>query len=230
MESIIFLLVFFACVVSVVKQSFNPWWLSLVWYVLLSAFLLYVGPIATEQSKVQFNAWIHDRHVMQDMAALVSIDAILLIAYVTMMLMSPSRRLRVIYGRGMLAVYPGLLVVPALFYLLIYTIFALPGVSFDAITYTFAGLPIVLWLVSIGVKRVAPLTDFRLEILLISSLFMTLCGLITTVDTSITYPPIAGSGNLWAWVAGIGVFVLLLLVGLLWYRYKWRVGGHRCSS
>lgn len=155
----------------------------------LGARSLFVGmtwPLAIEQSKMQIAAWIADQKLMLDMAVLLSIDVALTMLFCVHHVdlktsEHVSRRKWVFFI--FLKYFPGLLVFPVLFSVLVMTIFLLPGVSFQVVAWVLAVVLLVLTPVfTYGLRWLLPERPIRLELLFLVEVLLGLMGIIGTVN------------------------------------------------
>lgn len=120
-----------------------------------------------------------------------------------------------------LNIYPGLLLLPVLYFVLAQLFYALPGVSFNTISYglaiaVFIFFPLLSW----GFTKLLPEEDLRLEILFIVNLIVCMIGLITTVNGETAYAPVEQAFNIKAILFAVALFLVLFIIGFLWNKYK----------
>jgi hypothetical protein len=99
--------------------------------------------------------------------------------------------------------------------------YALPGVSFNTISYglaiaVFIFFPLLSW----GFTKLLPEEDLRLEILFIVNLIVCMIGLITTVNGETAYAPVEQAFNIKAILFAVALFLVLFIIGFLWNKYK----------
>ena len=189
---------------------------------------LFVGfswQFAAEQSKTAIASWLSDRELMQDIAVLMTLDVALQMAYclmaVNLMNSGPLKR-RTILVYKLLRLFPGIMVFLVLFSLLVSCVFAFPGVSFPLISWCMAAAVLVLLpLAVLGVRKLLPEKEIRLELLFLSNALTAVLGVIATVNgttasegvDSVDYPATA---------AVFGIVLLGAALGFLLYRIKSR--------
>ena len=189
---------------------------------------LFVGfswQFAAEQSKTAIASWLSDRELMQDIAVLMTLDVALQMAYclmaVNLMNSGPLKR-RTILVYKLLRLFPGIMVFLVLFSLLVSCVFAFPGVSFSLISWCMAAAVLVLLpLAVLGLRKLLPEKEIRLELLFLSNALTAVLGVIATVNgttasesmDSVDYP---------ATIAVIGIVLLGAALGFLLYRIKSR--------
>lgn len=189
---------------------------------------LFVGfswQFAAEQSKTAIASWLSDRELMQDIAVLMTLDVALQMAYclmaVNLMNSGPLKR-RTILVYKLLRLFPGIMVFLVLFSLLVSCVFAFPGVSFSLISWCMAASVLVLLpLAVLGVRKLLPEKEIRLELLFLSNALTAALGVIATVNGT-TASESVDSVDYPATVAVIGIVLLGAALGFLLYRIKSR--------
>ena len=159
-----------------------------------------------EQSKTQIAAWIADQKLMLDMAVLLSVDVALTMLFCvhhvdlkTSEHVSRRKWMFFIF----LKYFPGMLIFPVLFSVLVMTIFMLPGVSFQVVAWVLAIL--LLFLIPVltyGLRWLLPERPIRLELLFLIEVLLGLMGIIGTVNGRTA-------------VAGFNSFDALSLLGVI---------------
>ena len=149
METLVLVMMILVCFSFVLKQTFHGVKEIMIISVLVAFFVGMTWPLAIEQSKTQIAAWIADQKLMLDMAVLLSIDVALTMLFCVHHVdlktsEHVSRRKWVFFI--FLKYFPGLLVFPVLFSVLVMTIFLLPGVSFQVVAWVLAVVLLVLTL------------------------------------------------------------------------------------
>ena len=189
---------------------------------------LFVGfswQFAAAQSKTAIASWLSDRELMQDIAVLMTLDVALQMAYclmaVNLMNSGPLKR-RTILVYKLLRLFPGIMVFLVLFSLLVSCVFAFPGVSFSLISWCMAAAVLVLLpLAVLGVRKLLPEKEIRLELLFLSNALTAALGVIATVNGT-TASESVDSVDYPATVAVIGIVLLGAALGFLLYRIKSR--------
>ncbi len=177
MESLIYLLIIMVCFNFLLKQTFRKWWSVITIAIIAALFSGFMWHFAIEQSKSQIAEWLSDTSLMLDVAVILSIEVFLHIAFC----ISACDKSSLIYR--ILRWFPGVLIFPVLFFLLTALIFSLPGVSFAAIAWLFAG--VVLILIPLGrilLVRLLPEEEIRLEVLFMTNVLIAVLGIIATVN------------------------------------------------
>ena len=222
MEYILLILIIFIFINTILKLTYWKWWQSVIFGFICGAFVLLTYPYAISQSKTELAGYLNNPKIMQDMAVLVTIESIIYIGFCFLAMQQ-------MYGRRIkrwvkpLYWYPGILVLPALFYILTNTIFSFPGTSFTTITYTLAALVAVLFpLLSIGMRWLLPEKELRLEVQFLISLFVTIIGLMSTENGNTVYSAISEPLDIKALLIALGAFLFFFVIGYGWSKIKWR--------
>ena len=222
MEYIVAILIVFIIINSAIKLTFWKLLQAFLFSAVCAIFVIIVYPYAITQSKVQIMSYLNNVQVMQDITVLVTLESVLCLGFC-------FAALRAIYGRKpkkwvtVLYWYPGLLIFPALFYVLTNEMFLMPGVSFKTITYaTATGIFLLIPVISLFIKWLLPERELRLEIHFLVSLFVAIVGLITTVNGNVVYEATQEPLNIKALIVALGLFAGLFIMGFLFNKYKWQ--------
>lgn len=205
----------------ILKLSFWKWWQTIIFGLVCAAFILWVQQYAILQSKTQINDYLVNRTALQDTAVLVTIESVICFAFCFVALQELfgrkiKRSLMVLYW------YPSLLLFPVLFYILTQSIFSLSGTDFSTVSYIMAGAIFVLIpLISYGLKYIFPEKELRLEVHFLVSLFVTILGLLTTVNGNVTYAAAEETINFKALGLSIAFFATTFVIGYAWSKIRW---------
>lgn len=223
MEYIILILIIFIFINTVLKLSYWKWWQRVIFGAACGAFVLIVYPYATTQSKTQLSDYLNNTQIMQDMAVLITLESAIYLTFC-------FSAMRQLYGRRIkrwvkpLYWYPGILVFPALFYVLTQMMFSFHGVDFSLIAYSLAGCVFVLFpLLSAGIKWLLPEKELRLEVQFLVCLFVTIIGLISTENGHTVYSAVNETLDVKALLSAVVISVLFFAIGYGWNRLKWRI-------
>ena len=223
MESVVLVMMILVCFNYILKQTYRK-----VYSVAFSAIAcaLFVGlmwPYAIEQSKSQISDWLANSALMLDIAVILTLEVAVQMAFCVLSAhIQTSGKVKpiTIWVYRVLRWFPGVLIFPVLFSLLVSAIFALPGVSFSLIAWVLAAIVfIVIPLAAWGVKWLLPEKEIRLELLFLSNALIAILGVIATVNGQIA---VAGISDV-DWKALGGVVSLLtcgLALGIIAYRIK----------
>lgn len=223
MESVVLVMMILVCFNYILKQTYRK-----VYSVAFSAIAcaLFVGlmwPYAIEQSKSQISDWLANSALMLDIAVILTLEVAVQMAFCVLsahIQTSGKAKPITIWVYRVLRWFPGVLIFPVLFSLLVSAIFALPGVSFSLIAWVLAAIVfIVIPLAAWGVKWLLPEKEIRLELLFLSNALIAILGVIATVNGQTA---VAGISDV-DWKALGGVVSLLicgLALGIIAYRIK----------
>ena len=168
MEIIVDILILLILLQTALKLSLWPrWWPRLAFVFITGCAIWLSSDYAASMSKPRIEAWLHDVSVVQDIAAVCLIDALLC-------------RLRW---------YPGLLILPAAFLLLARIFFAMTGFDFHLLALSLAvAVGMLLLLLSIGFTRLLPPPGDRTSLHLLLTLLLCLSALLATQQSVTVYP------------------------------------------
>lgn len=223
MESVVLVMMILVCFNYILKQTYRK-----VYSIAFSAIVcaLFVGlmwPYAIEQSKSQISDWLANSALMLDISVILTLEVAVQMAFCVLSAhIQTSGKVKpiTIWVYRVLRWFPGVLIFPVLFSLLVSAIFALPGVSFSLIAWVLAAIVfIVIPLAAWGVKWLLPEKEIRLELLFLSNALIAILGVIATVNGQTA---VAGISDV-DWKALGGVVSLLicgLALGIIAYRIK----------
>ena len=223
METLVLVMMILVCFSFVLKQTFHGVKEIMIISVLVAFFVGMAWPLAIEQSKTQIAAWIADQKLMLDMAVLLSVDVALTMLFCvhhvdikTSEYVSRRKWMFFIF----LKYFPGMLIFPVLFSVLVMTIFMLPGVSFQVVAWVLAIL--LLFLIPVltyGLRWLLPERPIRLELLFLIEVLLGLMGIIGTVNGRTA---VAGFNSFDA-LSLLGVIAIVIVgmaIGCGYYRIK----------
>lgn len=218
METVVMVLMIVVCFNYLLKQTYRK-----TYFVLFSALVaaLFVGlmwPYAIEQSKTQITDWLNNPDLMRDTAVILSFDIILQMSYCMLaanMMTTGVVKHRTLWLYKFLRWFPGIMVYPVLFSILVATIFSFPGTDFSTISWTLAAIIFVaIPAGAYGLKWLLPEKELRLEILFLCNALIAILGVVSTVNGQTT---VAGQNEV-SWMALAGLLALIAggaIVGLL---------------
>lgn len=225
METVVVVMMILVCFTYMLKQTNRK-----IYSVLFSATLsaLFVGlmwPYAIEQSKTQISDWLADTALMLDMAVILTLEVAIQMAYCLLAAhLQTSGQVKSLQLRiyRLLRWFPGVLVYPVLFCLLVSAIFTWPGVSFSLIAW---GLAAVVWVaVPLGswmIRWLLPEKEIRLELLFLANALIAVLGVIATVNGRTAVVGISEVD--WSALGGMAALLLLgFVAGMITYRVKWK--------
>ena len=221
MTTVVLILMILVCFNFLLKQTFVTRNVLAITTLVLGIFAALMWQVAIEQSKII--DWLHDTALMRNIAAILSIDVVVQLTFCIFTVRSAGSqgntlRSRII-AKGLLF-YPGFIIFPVVFALLVQLIFLTPGVSFTLVS-TSLGVAI-LFAVPLGrmaLRVILPESDLRLEILFLSNVLVALVGIVATVNGETQNAPV----NTVDTASLIGFVVLLFIggvIGFMWNRWQ----------
>lgn len=223
METVVLVMMIVVCFNYLLKQTWRK-----PFYVAFSAVVcaLLVGlawPWAIEQSKNQIAGWLADSALMLDLAVLLTLEVALQMTFcIVAAHIHTAGRVKpsVVWIYRLLRWFPGLLVFPVLFSLLVAAIFALPGVSFPLVAWSLAAVvAVVIPLGRWALKLLLPEKEIRLELLFLANALIALLGIIATVNGRTAVAGVTAVD--WPALGGVMSFVAAgLLLGVAVFRIK----------
>lgn len=223
METVVLVMMILVCFNYILKQTYRK-----IYSVVFSAAVcaLFTGsmwPYAIEQSKSQIPVWLSDSALMLDAAVILTLEVAVQMAFCVLaahIQTSGKVAPRTIWAYRILRWFPGVLIFPVLFSLLVSVIFVLSGMSFPTVAWSLAGtVLVVLTGGTYGMKRLLPEKEIRLELLFLSNALIAVLGVIATVNGRTA---VAGISDVdWTALAGVILFVVVgLIFGTLSYKIK----------
>lgn len=177
-------------------------------------FVILMWPYAIEQSKTQIADWLSDNQLMLDTSVVLTLEIVLQMAFCLLAVhvanYSPVKK-RMMVAYRLLYWFPGVLIIPVLFFGLTQAIFSFPGVSFKLIAwlfglFVFVVIPLGRWLI----RWLLPEEDLRLELFFLTNALVAILGIIATVNGRTA---VEGVGVVdWSALTGC---VVLFLVGAI---------------
>ena len=149
-------------------------------------FVILLWPYAIEQSKTQIADWLSDNQLMLDTSVVLTLEIVVQMAFCLLAVhvanYSPVKN-RMMVAYRLLYWFPGVLIIPVLFFGLTQAIFSFPGISFKLIAwlfglFVFVVIPLGRWLI----KWLLPEEDLRLELFFLTNALVAILGIIATVN------------------------------------------------
>lgn len=223
METVVLVMMIVVCFNYLVKQTFRKAYFVAVSAVVCALFVGLAWPWAIEQSKNQIADWLADSALMLDLAVLLTLEVALQMTFcVVAAHIHTAGRVKpsVVRLYRLLRWFPGLLVFPVLFSLLVAAIFALPGVSFPLIAWSLAAIvAIVIPLGRWALKHLLPEREIRLELLFLANALIAILGIIATVNGRTAVSGVTTVD--WMALGGVTTFVAAGgLLGMAVFRLK----------
>lgn len=220
MDTIIWLLIILITLNFLLKQTFWTWKANLCTAIAAAAFAMLMWRYAIQQSKTQIADWLNNPALMLDTSVILTAEVALQMAFCLLSVhvanMSPIKK-RTRWMHRALYWFPGVLILPVLFWGLTQLIFALPGISFKAVAGGFALfvliiLPLGRWLM----LKAMPEPDSRLEFLFLANAMVAILGIVATVNGQTAVEGVSSVD----WGAFIGCVAIFLAGGacglLIW--------------
>ena len=220
METVVVILLILVCFNFVLKQTFHSW---KEWLGISAIIFLFVGmmwPYAIEQSKSQIASWLSNQSLMLDTAVILTIDVVIQISFclLTVKIQTATKIGRFTrWYYHFLEWFPGILVFPVLFCLLVVTIFAFPGIRFQTVAWSLgATLFMATPLLAFGLRWILPEEEIRLEVLFLCNILTALLGVIATVNGRTA---VLGTTEVDGWALA-GILCMLLIGGIIGYAWR----------
>lgn len=223
METVVLVMMILVCFNYVLKQTYRKIYSVLLSAAVCALFVGFMWPYAIEQSKSQISGWLADSSLMLDIAVILTLEVAIHMSFCILSArIQTSGKVKpiTIWVYRILRWFPGVLIFPVLFSLLVSAIFALPGVSFSLVAWLLAA--IVFIAISFGcwvLKWLLPEKEIRLELLFLANALIAILGVIATVNGQTA---VAGISEVdWSALGGIVVLLIFGLAGgVIAYRIK----------
>ena len=186
MDTIVLILILLTAFNFLLKQTF---WKPVAMGAaagIATIFVILMWPYAIEQSKTQIADWLSDNQLMLDTSVVLTLEIVLQMAFCLLAVhvanYSPVKK-RMMVAYRLLYWFPGVLIIPVLFFGLTQAIFSFPGVSFKLIAwlfglFVFVVIPFGRWLI----RWLLPEEDLRLELFFLTNALVAILGIIATVN------------------------------------------------
>ncbi|MDE5687493.1 MAG: hypothetical protein K2I18_02565 [Paramuribaculum sp.] len=185
METVVMIIMLLVGMSFVLKLTCHSWAGIAALSILSAAFVGFANGFASQQSKTRIADWLGRPELMLDTSVLLTVDIFIQIFFCVLM----ARKLAGTLGRkGNIALqtalwFPGLLIFPVLFSLLVEVVFAMPGVDFGVIGWSTAAFLLMLMpLAAIGLKWLLPEVELRIELMFLINLLIAALGVVATVN------------------------------------------------
>lgn len=220
MDTVVLVLMVLVLFMTGLKLSFTRLWQTVAIAAVCALFIVLAWPWAIQQSRNEIAEWLANQQLMLDTSVVITLEVIWQMAYCLLagkLFYEGVVSKKTIWVYRILRIFPGILIFPILFYMLVQAVYASPGVEFSTVAYVLAAavfviLPAFAWLF----KFLIPEKDLRLEILFLCASLVLIMGIIATVNGTTNFK---GSDPI-EWGA-LGAFVVLtILCGIVGYlRY-----------
>lgn len=225
METVVFIIMLLVCFNFTLKQTYAKNIQLISTTIICALCIAFSWPLAIEQSKTQIADWLNNTGLMLDTSVLLSIDVILQMAFCMLAAHlyskeNVSKKTLCIYR--LLKWFPGVLIFPVLFSMLVGVIFTFPGNSFSLIAGLFAlvivmSIPLLRYLLLL----IIPEKDLRTELLFLSNALTMILGIIATVNGKTA--AVGKSEIDWGALGGLIIIIMAgAFVGMIirFYRLK----------
>lgn len=223
METVVLVLMVFVCFSFMLKQTWRKLRSVAVISLVAAVFVGMSWPYAIEQSRTRISDWLADTDLMLDIAVVLSIEVILQISFCMLaahISFSGSLKKRSVTAYRILRWFPGLLVFPVLFCILVYAIFFFPGVSFPLVAWSLAaGILVLIPSGSLLLRRLLPEKELRLEILFLTNAIIAVLGIVSTVNGSTS---VCGVSDVdLSALAGVSIMTVAgIILGIMLFNLK----------
>lgn len=211
------------CFNFMLKQTYSKRWAVAVTTIACALFVGNMWPYAIEQSKTQIADWLSNTELMLDTSVILSIEVCIQMAFCMLavhMMTGGIAKPATLWAYRILRWFPGILIFPVLFSMLVALIFAFPGKSFSTVAWVMAAAVFVLIpLGTIGLRKLLPEKELRLELLFITNAMTAILGVVATVNGRTAVNGISEVN----WAALAGIIVLIIggtAIGLVLRRFK----------
>ena len=220
---IINILIIFILINTILKLSFWKLWQTLIFAGIVMFFLWEMYFYAINQSQITIENMLNNSKILSDITVLLTIESMVCIGFCFLALRSFFLNKESKWYK-ILKWYSGLLVFPALFYVLTQCIFFFSGVDFPLITIILA--IIIFIFISVGsycFQKFLPEQDFRLEIHFLTSIFITILGLVSTANGQIIYVSESEPIQFKTLIITFLLFLSLFFLGFLINKFYWKI-------
>lgn len=223
MKTVVLVMMILVCFNYILKQTYRK-----IYSVVFSATVcaLFTGSMwtsAIEQSKSQISVWLSDTTLMLNLAVILTLEVAVQMTFCILsanIQTSGTVKPLIIWGYRALRWFPGVLIFPVLYSILVSVIFVMPGTSFSLIAWSLAAVIFLTFLLGTYImKRILPEKELRLELLFLSNALIAILGVIATVNGRTA---VAGFSEVnWAAFAGMCVLVVAGFIGgIVMYKIK----------
>ncbi|MDO4881581.1 MAG: hypothetical protein Q3983_09890 [Capnocytophaga sp.] len=220
---IINILIIFILINAILKLSFWKFWQTLIFGLIVVFFLWEMYFYAINQSQVTIDNMLNNSKILSDITVLLTIESMVCMGFCFLALRSFFLQKESKWYK-ILKWYSGLLIFPVLFYVLTQCIFYFSGVDFQLITIILATIVFVfIVLGAYAIRKLLPEQDFRLEIHFLTSIFITILGLISTADGQIIYKSESEPLNLKVLALTFLLFLCLFFLGFFINKFYWKI-------
>ena len=205
MYTLVIILMVLVCINFVLKQSWHKWQSVLAHAAAAAMFTGLMWPVAVRQSRSQIDVWLSSPDLMLDTSVIITIEVIIQISFCMLsvnIMNSGKLKPAAVWSYRVLRWFPGIMIFGVLFSILVYLIFAFPGVSFPLVAWSaaaavFAAVSGGAWLM----RLFFPDKESRLEMLFLTN---ALTGIVAVIATVNGQTAVTGVGEMdWPSLAGV---------------------------
>ena len=223
METLVLILMTIVCFNFLLKQTYRKKRSVITISIVSALFVGLMWPYAIEQSKTQIADWLANQSLMLDISVILCIEVILQISFcilaIQVLTTYPIKK-RIFNIYRFLRWFPGILIFPILFSILVALIFSFPGTSFSLIAWGLAG--VILILIPVGtlfLRWLLPAKAVRLELFFLTNTLIAILGIVATVNGRTAAKGVSEIN----WKAFIGIIIILIvgaLLGIIFRKIK----------
>lgn len=223
METVVLVIMILVGFNFVLKLTFHNLYGRLIVCGVAALFTAMMWSVAVSQSKTQISDWLANPALMLDISVILTIDVFLQITFCILMARMIARDKLPKWGNVMMQFslwFPGLLIFPVLFAMLVEVIFSFPGHDFSTLAWvTAAGIFVVTPLLVYALRALLPERELTLELMFLVNILTAILGIVATVNGRTA---VAGTGKveLDSMLGILGILVIGTLAGLLLYNHK----------
>ena len=223
MQTVVLVMMLLVCFNFMLKQTYSKRWAVGVITVVLALFVGLMWPYAIEQSKTQIADWLSNPQLMLDTSVVLSVEVCVQMAFCMLavhMLTGGLVQRCMLWMYRILRWFPGVLIFPVMFSVLVTLIFAYPGVSFSLLAWGMAvAILILIPAGTILLRWLIPEKELRLELLFLTNALLAILGIVATVNGRTA---MSGISEI-EWGAFLGLVGLVIaggFCGMCWRKYK----------
>ena len=197
MHSLVLVLMVLVCFNFILKQTWQKKWSVAAHALAAALFTGFMWPFAIEQSRSQIDEWLSNPALMLDTSVIITVEVILQMAFCLLCVhLTGSGKLSrsTIWLYRVLRWFPGVLILPVLFSLLVFMVFSFPGVPFKALSWGCAAavlvsVPLGVW----AIERLFPEKELRLELFFLTNILTAIVAIIATVNGRTAVATVGGT-------------------------------------
>jgi MFS family permease len=223
MELVVQMLLVLAALVLLFQGSQWGHWPKLVFSLGLGVCAFWLYPWVIEQSREQLNFWLSDPIIMQNLAVIQVVEALLLINI-------DLSSLKSIFGHPIkkylkyAAYFPGIMWLAVILYVQMMVFYAVTDFDFDSLgLYISMGLGLGFYILSIVIKWLIPETHLRMELRYIFSFGQILGAVIVTVFCQVLPYQQQNSFELRPLIVVVLLGAIMFLIGWVWSIFAKRL-------